>query len=154
MRKLEINVLNCRLHQVLLGLLCISTGVSQRTVYKIRKENEERKKTSPGKPLPSPGRKRHRPSIVQKIDQTDFLIIRRLIEKLCYEYNVVPTCNKLLVKLVAGEHVIKIENKYWETDQHMEQIQERLIINLREDSDSKDSFSDISDDDDESNEEN
>ena len=75
------------------------TGVSQRTVCTIRKENEERNKNSPGKPLPSPGTKRPRPSIIEKIDQADFSIIRRLVEKFYCEYNVVPTCNKLLVKL-------------------------------------------------------
>lgn len=75
------------------------TGVGRSTIVRIRKENEERMRNDPQKPLSSPGKKRPRPSIIDKVDNFDFSIIRRTIEEFYLELKVVPTTDKLLTKL-------------------------------------------------------
>lgn len=75
------------------------TGVSLRTVRTIHKEDEERNRNNPDQLLSSPGKKRSRRSAVDTIDDFDFNIIRRLIEKFYLELKIVPTLRKLIVKL-------------------------------------------------------
>nr|CAH7735624.1 unnamed protein product [Callosobruchus chinensis] len=75
------------------------TGVHERTISKIRKEDAEWKRTNPQQQLSSPGKKRPRPSVLEKVEKTDFYLIRNIIEKFYCEYKVVPTYRKLLIKV-------------------------------------------------------
>lgn len=59
----------------------------------------ERLRTNPETPLQSPSGKRPRLRIQEKIDDFDFGVIRRMIEKFYLELKVVPTTKKLLEKL-------------------------------------------------------
>jgi len=68
-------------------------------VKRIKNEDEIRRKENPEKLLSSPGKSRPRPSIKDKIDEADFSIIRRTIQKFYLELKVVPTLGKLLRKL-------------------------------------------------------
>lgn len=69
------------------------------SVKRIRNEDEERRRENPEKLLSSPGKSRPRPSIGDKINEGDFSIIRRTIQKFYLEIKVVPTLRKLLQKL-------------------------------------------------------
>lgn len=73
-------------------------GVSSSTVKRIRKEDERREQENPNQMLSSSGKK-PRPKIEEKIDQGDFSIIRRLIQKFYLQYKIVPTTKKLLIKI-------------------------------------------------------
>lgn len=75
------------------------TGVSVSAVRRIHREDEERNRSNPDQLLSSPGKKRSRLSAVDEIEDFDFSIIRRLIEKFYLELKIVPTLRKLLVKL-------------------------------------------------------
>lgn len=75
------------------------TGVSQDSVRKIHREDEERRKEHPDQMLSSPGKNRPRPSIKDKFDDADFGIIRRTIQNFYLEQKIVPTTKKILNKL-------------------------------------------------------
>lgn len=75
------------------------TGVSVDSVKRVKREDEKRREECPDKMLSSPGKKRFRPCIEDKIDDFDFGVIRRTIEKFYLELKVVPTTKKLLQKL-------------------------------------------------------
>lgn len=55
------------------------TGVSSSTIKVIKTEDKERQKSRPGQSLASPGKNRKRESIIDKIDDFDFQVIRREI---------------------------------------------------------------------------
>nr|CAH7732105.1 unnamed protein product [Callosobruchus chinensis] len=76
-----------------------STGVHERTISKIRKEDAERKRTNLQQQPSLPEKKRPRPSVLEKKEKADFYLIRKIIEKFYCEYKVVPTCRKLLIKV-------------------------------------------------------
>nr|CAH7735930.1 unnamed protein product [Callosobruchus chinensis] len=75
------------------------TGVHERTISKVRKEDAERKRTNPQLQLSLPGKKRPPPSVLEKVEKAEFYLIRKIIEKFYCEYKVVPTCHKLLIKV-------------------------------------------------------
>nr|CAH7763762.1 unnamed protein product [Callosobruchus chinensis] len=80
------------------GRAAFYTGVHERTISKIRKEDAEWKRTNPQQQLSSPGKERPRPSVLEKVEKADFYSIRK-IEKFYCEYKVVPTFRKLLIKV-------------------------------------------------------
>lgn len=82
-----------------LDRVALYTGASVSSIKKIHKEDEERRRNNPEQLLSSPGKKRPRLRIVDKVDDADFSIIRRTIEKFYLELRVVPTTRKLLTKL-------------------------------------------------------
>lgn len=108
------------------------TGVSVTVVKKIHKEDVERKENIPEKLLSSPGKKRSRPSAVQNIDDFDFSIIRRIIEKFYLELKVVPSLKKLLQKLKSDTNfpfsretlrrMLKANGFYWRKCQNKRKI--------------------------------
>lgn len=73
------------------------TGVSQKTVRKIHREDEERQRERPAEMLSSPPKKKTRLSLMK--DFEDFPVIRQTIKKFYLELKVVPTFKKLLLKL-------------------------------------------------------
>lgn len=73
------------------------TGVSQKTVRKIHREDEERQRERPAEMLSSPPNKKTRLSLMK--DFEDFPVIRQTINKFYLELKVVPTLKKLLLKL-------------------------------------------------------
>nr|CAH7753359.1 unnamed protein product [Callosobruchus chinensis] len=73
--------------------------IHERTISKIRKEDAGRKRTNPQQQLSSPGKKRPRSLVLEKVEKADFYLIRKIIEKFYCEYKVVPTCRKLLIKV-------------------------------------------------------
>lgn len=77
--------------------VCMYTGVSQDTVRKIRREDEERQRERPGEMLSSPSKKKPRLSLEKNFE--DFEIIRQTINKFYLELKIVPTLKKLLSKL-------------------------------------------------------
>lgn len=72
-------------------------GISTASVKRIHKEDMKRMEF-PDTQLSSPS-KRSRLTIKDKIDEADFGIIRRLIQKFYVEWKVVPTLRKLLQKV-------------------------------------------------------
>ena len=75
------------------------TGVGETTIKKIKREHQDRMQNEPDALLKSPGKKRHRPDICEKIDDFDFQVIRRTIED-CYLVDKrVPTCQQLVAKI-------------------------------------------------------
>ncbi|VEN64117.1 unnamed protein product [Callosobruchus maculatus] len=75
------------------------TGVSTTTIKRIRNENHKRNMEDPGSSLATPGAKRPRLTIEDKIDDFDFRVVRRTIEEFYIEKKIVPTCAKLLVAI-------------------------------------------------------
>lgn len=82
-----------------LDRVALYTGASVATIKTIHNEDEERRRSNPDELLVSPGKKRSRFSISEKVDDADFSVIRRTIEKFYLELKVVPTTRKLLIKL-------------------------------------------------------
>lgn len=74
------------------------TGLSKNTIQRIHREDETRRQENPDQSLSNP-KKKHRPDIKEKIDDADFSVIRRLIQKFYLELKVVPTTRKLLIKI-------------------------------------------------------
>ena len=124
------------------GRAAMYCGVSERTITTIRKEDQHRQKNNPTEPLSTPGKKRKRMSVVQKIDDADFGIIRRLIEK-SYMENNVPTLRTLLVKIKevmefpyekkALRILFKYHGFYWKRCQNKRKIlmEKPSILHLR-----------------------
>ncbi|XP_030755705.1 uncharacterized protein LOC115882024 [Sitophilus oryzae] len=71
------------------------TGVSQRTVQRIRQEDEKRNKIDQNEILATPGKKRKRTTFNDKIDDFDFQSIRRLIDYQILIERVNLTCTGL-----------------------------------------------------------
>lgn len=108
------------------------TGVSVGAVKKIHKEDVERKENNPDHLLSSPGKKRARLSAVEKIENFDFGIVRRTVEKFYLELKVVPTLKKLLQKLRSDINfpfsretlrcMLKANGFYWRKCQNKRKI--------------------------------
>lgn len=74
------------------------TGCSVSTITRIRAE--DRKRMGEGSShLASPGKKRSRPTVTEKVSSFDFGVIRRTIEKFYIQDKIVPTTKKLLLRL-------------------------------------------------------
>lgn len=71
------------------------TGVSQRTVQRIKIEDEQRNKIDEEKVLVTPGKERKRTTFNDKIDDFDFYSIRKLIDEILFDKKVSPTCTSL-----------------------------------------------------------
>ncbi|VEN47722.1 unnamed protein product [Callosobruchus maculatus] len=61
------------------------TGVSTTSIKRIRNENRKRNMEDPGSSLATPGAKRPRLTIEDKIDDFDFRVVRRTIEEFYIE---------------------------------------------------------------------
>lgn len=119
------------------------TGVGRSTIGKIRKEDQDRRQQNLTTPLSSPGKKRNRTSVVEKVDDVDFRIIRGIIEKFYVEYKIVPTVRKLLSKIreemnfpygrESLRKLIKSHGFYWRRSQNRRKIlvEKPSILHLR-----------------------
>jgi len=118
-------------------------GVGRSTIAKIRKEDQDRQKFNPTEPLSTPGKKRKRLSVQEKIDNADFGVIRRIIEKFYTEYKVIPTLGKMLAKIKEEmefpyerdslRRLLKHNGFYWRRCQNRRKIlmEKPNILHLR-----------------------
>lgn len=74
-------------------------GVGESSIKRIKGELFEKNRHSPDRPLKSPGKKRPRASVVSKVDDFDFQVIRNTIEEFYLTLKRVPTCSQLLQKI-------------------------------------------------------
>lgn len=115
-----------------LDRVALYTGASKSSIRRIHDEDEERNRLHRDNLLSSPGKKRPRPTVVQKVDDFDFGIIRRTIEKFYLVFKVVPTTRKLLKELKKEinfpygreslRQLLKANGFYWRKCQNKRKI--------------------------------